>query len=394
VRQTRGSFTGNAQYCLFIAFYWLADAFFSPYIVMYLSSRGLSGRLTSLVYSCLFVGAIAGAFVLGLVADKTRRPRATLIVSMLVTAAAIFLTQHSRALFIFALICFAYGFFNQPASDLFDNLIVQNVPDWPRRYNTIRSFGNIGYITGILISGHILDSFGFSAVFSFSIAMALCSAFTCLWMSAGGAKPAAGEKVRVPLRKLFQQKISVYIYSFMFLWGLAEIGTLSYATKYYTDLGFTAGYASTMIAVAIAGQFISYFLLYKNPALLPEPVLGSIGFVLLGLRMLSMALARYLPTAPLALMALIGGMGMPLAFTSMVKLVARNYPQEISNSAQTFKSIAYRGIGGSLGIACFGSLYDVCPPESLMMGATIFTVLCGLATWLIYRAVAARTKEN
>lgn len=375
----------SIPYCVFIGVFCLADAFFSPYIVLYFTERGLSTAQASLAYSGMTIGAILGGLVLGYAADKTRNARATLCISMLVSALLVLCVEKCYGFAALAGCIFWFGFFDQPAVDLFDNLIVQNVGDWHRRYNLIHSFGNFGYVFGILIAGNVLSRFGYETVFGVTVVMLTVSAAACLKM--GRAAGERRKRLRVPLKALFRNWLSFYIYFAMFLWGVIETGTLAYATKYYTDLGYTAEYAARMIAVAVLGQVLSYYYMYKRPDALPDRVLCSLGFGLLGLRILSMAVVRLLPEGVLLAMAFLGGACTPLTTLAVVHMIAQNYPAEISNSAQTFKSIAYRGIGGSLGSCLFGVLYGQLTPESLMLGAATVSAAAGLLLLPLHRLV-------
>ena len=76
---------------------------------------------------------------------------------------------------------------------LFDNIIVQNVPDWNRSYNVIQTFGNVGYVVGILIAGNVLARFGYQAVFTFTIMMLAVSALSCGKMGNAGKKRKKGK---------------------------------------------------------------------------------------------------------------------------------------------------------------------------------------------------------
>lgn len=383
----RKMFQGCIPYCVFLAVFYIADALFTPYIVVYFTDCGLTTAQASLGYSGMTIGAIIGGLALGYIADKTMRPREVLCLSVFLSAALIFVVGKVSGFAAFAAAIFAFGFFDQPAADLFDNLIIQNVPNWHQRYNLIHTFGNIGYIVGILIAGSMLASFGYDNVFLASIVMLSISGLCTLKMGNGHA--VKKEKVHVPMKALFRNWLSFYIYFAIFLWGVIETGTLAYATKYYTDLGYTAAYAAVMIAVAVSGQILSYFWMYRNPGKLPDNILCSAGFFLLSVRILSMAVVNQLPIAVLLVMAFLGGSCTPLTTLSVVHLISGNFPQEVSNSAQTLKSIAYRGIGGSLGSYLFGVLYGVFAPEKLMLAASVVCAVVGIVLLPLYRAVCA-----
>ena len=374
----------NLPYCIFIGVFCLGDAFFTPYIVLYFTDCGLTTTQASLAYSGMTVGSILGGLALGYIADSTHNARKTLCVSMLFAAAQILALQKCTGFAAMAGAIFLYGFFDLPAVALFDNIIVQNVPDWNRSYNVIQTFGNVGYVVGILIAGNVLARFGYQAVFTFAIMMLAVSALSCGKMGNAGKKRKKG---KVPLGKLFHNWMSFYIYFSMFLWGVIETGSLAYATKYYTDLGYSAGYAAVMIAIAVTGQILSYYFLYTRPNALPNQALCSAGFALLGVRILSMALVNALPYPVLVLMAFFGGACTPLTTMGVVRMISRNFPKEVSNSAQTFKSIAYRGLGGSLGSYIFGVLYGHIPAQQLMLLAAGVSVGFGVLLAGVYRVV-------
>lgn len=372
-------------YCVFIAVFYVAEALFLPYVVMLLTDQGLSTTQASLAYSGMTIGAIAGGLLLGMVADKTRNPKGTLMTSVFLAAGLVMLILRCRSFAMAAAVLFLFGFFEQPAIDLFDNLIVHNVPSWEKTYNVIHCFGNLGYVIGLLLAGSMLGAYGYPLLLGSAAAMLVVSGISTTSM--GNGILGNRKRGKLPLRALLRNWMAVAIYLVSFLWGVIETGTLAFATKYYTDLGYTAGYAAVMISIAIAGQLLSYTFMYRKPGALPKPVLCAAGFCLLGVRILSMALVNALPFAVLALMAFLGGACTPLITLALVRIVSENFPVEVSNSAQTFKTIAYRGLGGSLGSYLFGFFYEWVAPERLMLlGAAVSGVFALLALVIFHQA--------
>ena len=366
----------TAPYNLFILVFYVAEAIFLPYVVMYLTENGVSTTQASIAYSGMTIGAIVGGLALGYCADKTRRPRATLTGTVLLSAGLILLLRLGRGFALSAVLLFLFGFFEQPAVDLFDNLIVQNVPDWEKAFSIIHCFGNLGYIIGLLVAGRLLSAYGYSRVFLLASVMLVVSGIACRGM--GSARMTPGEKHKVPLKELFRNRMSLAIYFVSFLWGVIETGALAFAAKYYTDLGYTAAYAAGMISIAVAGQTLSYIWLYRKPGAVSQSTLCFGGFALLAVRILSMALVGSLPQPALVVMAFLGGACTPLINLALVQMVSENFPVEISNSAQTFKTIAYRGLGGSLGSFLFGVCYGLIDSRALMLLGAGVSLAMGL----------------
>ena len=57
----------SAPYCLFILVFYLAEAIFLPYVVMYLTETGMTTAQASLAYSGMNIGAIIGGLGLAIV---------------------------------------------------------------------------------------------------------------------------------------------------------------------------------------------------------------------------------------------------------------------------------------------------------------------------------------
>lgn len=366
----------SAPYCLFILVFYLAEAIFLPYVVMYLTETGMTTAQASLAYSGMNIGAIIGGLGLGYCADRTRNPRGTLACAVVLSAGLILLLRLGTGVAFGAAVLFLFGFLEQPAIDLFDNLLVQNVKNWEKAFSVVHSFGNLGYVLGLLIAGGMLTAYGYGWLFGAAAVMLVISGISCAGMGSGCGRQE--KKNKVPFRALFRNHMSVAIYLVSFLWGVIETGTLAFATKYYTDLGYTASYAAMMISIAIAGQVLSYTWLYRNQEKVSQPMLCFGGFALLALRIISMALVGIFPQAVLVVMACLGGACTPLINLALVQMVSENFPVEVSNSAQTFKTIAYRGAGGSLGSYLFGLCYGLMGGQKLMLLGAVVSVALGL----------------
>jgi MFS family permease len=387
---------GNLHFLLFFCFFWCGDAFFTPYLSLYLEIRGLSATRIGLVNASFFLIVIAAAFFAGFLADKTKRPRGIILLFTLLTCGALWCVSRSAAFLSLVFSCGLYAFFSSPCNDLADKLLMDRIRHFPRLYGLFRMGGPIGYSIGVLAAGFVIARKGIFFVFMPGmIFFLLCNAMGLL-MPNPSVSPLAdsfSSKRKVPLRLVFTNPHAAYVYSAMAMWGFSEVGALSYVALFLSDKGFGTDYISLLISVAMGGQTLAYLTMPIISRGLRYAQSLFIGFFLLSLRILSLTLVNILPlTVTLGLQCL-GGMSQAFVYPAITQIIAADFDKEVSNIAQTLKTMANRGIGSCTGVFLYGVLYDHWPANRVMILYGIFALSYGLIL-LIWKKLIPMRKEE
>ena len=382
------------HYMLYNMMYWVANSLYEPYIVVYMESRGLSSAQIGLVLGIMRVLTIVGSFAIGYASDRSRSPKLIIFLSSVGGVAAVFITGYGRLFPVLAVGCALYGFFAIPSLDIVDKLIVENVKNGAQLLGLFRMFGSLGYSLGALGAGALVAKFQYTEMFFWCNASLLVCVILCFFMH-GSAKVSGLRENKVPLSKIFRNPISLYIYGCQTLWGCVEGGSLSYATLFLTDQGYSADLPAWFIAAAMLGQIAMFTILsmWIQDKMAPQRLMATAG-LMVAARLYSYAAVSYLPLPLILLFQTVGGAGFSCFIHASVELIAASYPESVSSTAQTLKSVFYRGIGSSAGAIAFGFLYEQLPPALLMHCSTMLSVFYTIFSLILFHAVQHMTRTG
>ena len=202
------------------------------------------------------------------------------------------------------------------------------------------------------------------------------------------------KKARVPVKQLFTNWQSAYIYGTMVLWGFSEAGALSYLAVYMSDRGFSTEYTSVLITIAMVGQTVAFSLMPAIQPVLHPKTMVMLGFLVFSGRILSLALVgmQQFPFLLVAVFHFVGGSAQALILTPITLMIGRSFSREVSSTAQTLKTVASKGIGSSTGAFLYGWLYSQLPARGVMLLFTCLIFGFGILSRLGGMWVDARTK--
>ena len=365
----------SVPYLLFFVSYWATDALFVPYLGLYFEMRGLNSVQIGMLNSLFFVVTVVSALTIGYIADSTRKPRLTICICFCCIILVILYMSKATSLVHLAAAYAMYGYFVVSCSDLAEKLLMEQLAEDTRFFGLFRVGGPLGYSGGAILAGYLISRAGNAALFPVCIVFAaLCVAMALLMQESRTARQPRKRGQRVPLRQLFTNWQSGYLYGTMVLWGFSEGGALAYLAVYMSDRGFSTEYTSALITIAMVGQTCIYFLMPLIQPRVHPKTLVMLGFITFSGRILSLALigTPYFSFFPVAVLHFIGGTAQALILTPITLMIGRNFSPEVSSTAQTLKTVASKGIGSSTGAFLYGWLYSVIPARSVML---LFTVL-------------------
>ena len=228
----------GAPYFLFFIFYWVAEALFVPYLGLYFEMRGMNSVQIGMLNSLFYVVTIISAMTIGYFADKTRRPRLTVSICFSCVVLVVLYMSRATTLPHLAAAYALYGYFVVSCCDLVDKLLLEQLGDDTRYFGLFRVGSPLGYSGGAILAGALIPRLGTTSLFPVCMLFAaLCVAMSLLMKESSGMP--RRKKARVPVKQLFTNWQSAYIYGTMVLWGFSEAGALSYLAVYMSDRGFS-----------------------------------------------------------------------------------------------------------------------------------------------------------
>ncbi len=340
----------------FYFFNFAGVAVFLPYLTLYYRWVGLSGAEMGALTAASRLGGTLSPPLWGLLADKSGRRKEILLgasLLSLLTFMAIGLTAHLSLLLPLALF---FSVLRAPLTPLADSATLQHLRETQEgEYGRIRLWGSLGFILAALATGRLLE--GHTPRVIFPVYLLLGGVLLGVLLR---FPPEAGEMRRGLLRGLgrliSRREFSLFIICSFISW--LSWGAYSVFFTVYLD---ALGIRGSLIGLAwIVGVVSEVFILAWAEKLRAH--LGLRLMIFLG--MLSAALRWYLTAltvnaAYLVAIQALHGLAWGAFHVAAVSLVDELSPQELKATGQSIYSAATYGLGGGLGAALMGYLYDL-----------------------------------
>jgi len=394
-------FFRNIRYFFFYFLFWGADAFFTPYLVVFLDEIGMNGTRIGVVTGISYLVNVLGAVTVGLLADRLGKPQRVMIACVLLADAAVLMTTGARHFAVLILTCSLYSFFALPCIDLCDKLLLDGIRDTPSLFSLMRIGGSVGYGIGILLAGAAVARQSAKSAQKWALPVFLvCAALA--WSLLRKPVPAAPYESRVipkensssftsrshfPLRHIFSRRISWGIYLALLFVGFAESGGAGYLTRDVMARGFSPEFASALILACMAGQIFMFFLMPSVQRRAPAPVLIAAGFLASALRLFALAFVHVLPVWLQFTCQFIGGFSSAFIVPSLTVLIAFHFSGMASNTAQALKTVMNKGFGSCIGVFLHGWMYSFLDPSAAMAFFGGGAVLFAAALFLLFRSL-------
>jgi PPP family 3-phenylpropionic acid transporter len=247
--------SGKATY-VYVSFYYalvfMALGAFSSYISLYYNKLELDlftiGLLTS-------AGSIVALFVQpmwGLAADRSKSKNRILLLSLLLTAASVWLIPLSGRHFWLLLLSSVFFYVAQcVVNPLSDTIALELANKSKFNFSRVRTAGSVGYAAMSAVAGWILDR-NIDYMFPvFSVMMFLAFAFACGIPRVEGHQ----QKKKVELKELFKNKPLVLIYIYTFIIE----STLGFFFTFHAVYSQDQGISTSLIGIGIMIGSISQF---------------------------------------------------------------------------------------------------------------------------------------
>jgi nucleoside transporter len=356
------------------------------------------------------VGALAGPFIAGQLADRSFATEKLLAVSHLVGAALVWFLAGADKFEAFLVLSFIYGLVYAPTLALTNSISFANLPDRDRDFGPVRLWGTIGWIAAGIAVGQILlrhhtpegvdekavaaaQNAGRAVAFQISAGLGVLMAIYCLTLPNTPPTKSAGEKtawleglqeiMKQPLVTLFLVAIPVsMIHQFYFVFTSDFVGQIqnkanseganAFAKSVNQVLGVGGGGLMTI------GQMTELLVLAAMPFLAKSMSRKSLLLVGLAAYALRMALFAYMPELPFVLMGVaLHGLCFGCFIFVAFMVVDENTTHDIRATAQNLFNFVIVGIGiivGSLFATSVVAKYATAGGDQPMDYAKLFSV--------------------
>ncbi|MFQ7748871.1 MAG: MFS transporter, partial [Eubacteriales bacterium] len=189
-------------------FFMLARAVFGPFITLYLEEKGLSPEQIGLITGINSFIIIISQPVWGIVADRIRSMKKTLILCMICQAVFALSLLFANEIFLIAIAFMIYTSFSSSEGPLMDTWALtslKNAGD-PNGMGRVKMWGCIGFSVSSVVSGVFISRYSTGAIIPIFSGLLLAIALVLLFVKTGSAPAKAVTLKEMQIGRVFRDK--------------------------------------------------------------------------------------------------------------------------------------------------------------------------------------------
>ncbi len=399
--RTRLSIMMFLQYAIWGA--WLPILY--PFLM---GHRGFSLDQTGMCLMAGAVGALAGPFIAGQLADRSFATEKLLAVSHFVGAILVYFLAGADKFEVFLALSFIYGLVYAPTLALTNSISFANLPDRDRDFGPVRLWGTIGWIAAGIGVGQILLHYhnssdaelnaGRAVAFQLSAAMGVVMALYCLTLPHTPPTKSASEKtawlegvkeiMKQPLVTLFLIAIPIsmvhqfyFVYTSGFVTDIQKAANSEGADKFANAVNQVLGVGGG--GLMTIGQMTELLVLFMIPFFAKSFSRKTLLLTGIAAYALRMALFAYMPTLPFVILgvALHGFCFGCFIFVAFM-VVDENTSPDIRATAQNLFNLVIIGIGIIVGSLFATSVVGKYASEGMAAGKMDYVKLFSVPMYI------------
>lgn len=371
---------------LFYLLFWGAAGVYDPFLSVYFSRSGLTGRDIGLLMALVPMMTLLASPFLSFAADRWRSRVRLLSVCLVAVAPALvglFLAQGFGGALLGMTV---FALFRGPSEPLADSVVARMATTHRFAYGRARLWGSLSFALVALFCGLLWERFGYGSMLLVAALFAFPVAAAALLLSEQ-TEVTGAQAARQPLHKLLCDPVIVTLTLTSFLAGGALVMNETFAGVYMDELGGGAFFVGAIWAITAFAELPTMHYADALVARFSGPRALAAAYALMGLAFLGYAFIR--DPAVLLSLSLLKGLGFGLFFVATVRTVDTRTPPEWSATALSVVfGVATLGLARLLGSSSAGFLYDL-SPQLLFLTCTLLAFSAALIL-LAARAVFER----
>lgn len=342
------------KFAVLEAVYWSIMASFGAYIASFNLSRGYSQSLVSIMIAVYMVSGFAGQFFWGSVCDRLQTNKKVFVGSVLTAGAlqlAMYFIDNQLA---FGLLYGLFGFMIGPLGSILDTWMLRSLDSDIRVYGVSRSCGSAGYAIVILISGNLINRFGYFVMPLISTGFLFMTVLMTFTLKDADLRQKSGSSVSLKdIMSIMKNPAYVTIIAIVFFIGLANapVGNLKIMI-----LQAVGGNVSTQGLDAFLGCMVQFLFFLLAGVFIAIPAR-----IRLFIASLSMALAMLINfLAGNVSMIIVASLFMNVSYSFMIassrELVMRCVEPKYQTTANGVSDAFYSFLAGTIALLYAGSV--------------------------------------
>ncbi|MBI3076922.1 MAG: MFS transporter [Deltaproteobacteria bacterium] len=377
--------------------YFAAVGLIEPFLTLYWRQLGLSGPQIGVLYSVTPATAIVAPWVLGYLADRTRRQWELLLATSLVSAVLFAVLAWPAGFWpIFALII-PYAVAKTPLLPFVNSLTFAHLAHDRSAYGRLRVWGSVGYIVTAVVLGSLMERATTGIIFLGGALAYLGCTVIALRM-----RPSERQRTEGGVAPIAWQDLAAFRPLIPFFVGCLIIAASGGALRNFFGIDLTAKGGSTGLvglswAIGVAAEVI---VMLQGPRLLSR--FGARGLLLAGCLATAIRWTLYaVLTEPLLIVAVSPLHALTFAsfYLGAIDHLEQQTPAALRTTGQGLFSAMTFGVGGTLGNLLSGWLFEPLGMPILylvsaaiaVVGTAVLALSVSPAREVVGRPHAART---
>ena len=144
------------------------DALFSPFIALYLISRGFLDYQRGILLAVIPICTIIGNFIYGKLSSSLKKNFTLLKILSLINAVVIICFGLTSNFYLLLILTILFGLHNSPYFSMQDGVGVNLCEKEKKIYSRTRMFGSLGYCVALLSGSYLVSLFDYTYIFIIS----------------------------------------------------------------------------------------------------------------------------------------------------------------------------------------------------------------------------------
>ncbi|MFA5289884.1 MAG: MFS transporter [Candidatus Izemoplasmatales bacterium] len=370
---------GKFQLFYFIRFF--GDAFFYPFMSIYLMSKGLSEGQLGIVLAITPITTILANPLWNFLIKDMRTSRMVLKFMTLIEGVLIITLTQVSGFELYLLVITLIAFMCSPFIPIQDGFAATFANRQKIEYSSIRIYASIAYVIASALAGLLVGLVGYTALFIVSGSFFIATMFIVLWLKPVGEDPTKVDAPKRDIKKLLKNREFIkYLVFYVLVIGSVRIGD-SFFGVYITEsrgMGMVA-YGILYSAFVLVEVWTMRFLMVKG-LIVSEQKLMVFSTVLFALRFLCYGLN--LPLSVIIIATLFRGLSWGIIIYAHIKFVMKIVSVENITTAIMILTLFFSIFTG-VGNFIFGSVIEDHGYGWLFLGMMGMLVL-GLGIFLAF----------
>lgn len=366
---------------IFNILFFAGAASFRPYLVLYYQSLSFTGTQIGLLTGITPLITLISLPLLTGFADRTKRHKLILSLSLLIAATGLFLFPYLKSFIIIFSLTILMNIFLSPVGSLSNSATMFMLGDRKDLYGRIRLGGTLGFSVTAAVVGALVEKQGLKIAF-WSAAIFFLIAFL-ISQKLVHASQESVNATNIGLAKRLLKNHHFLLFLFLgFAGGLANALINTYLFPYMKSLGSGESVMGLALTIGIIAEipilfFVSYFIKKYKPYTL---ILFSLGVT--SLRFLMLAIT----TNPIIvlLLQLLNGFTFPLLTVAGITYADEQAPQGLSATSQGLFNASSGGIGSAVGGFAGGLLFTSIGGRGMYLVFFIFITLVLISVSIVH----------